>query len=172
MAIYEIKTFCFDCLPIRQNREGINYFLAILEVAPWSSVVWLLEISKCDGQKCCYYVLGHNDTPCAFWQWQVAFSTGPREIHSSISSNSISPPLYSMIFCRNRYFDIQHLTQNEQCLVQSWMRLVAERPSGLEPLWYSGGLMVRSKMTRFTQTVVATIKVSREWPNQSLKCSF
>jgi hypothetical protein len=26
------KTLCFDCLPIRQNQEGINYFLATLYV--------------------------------------------------------------------------------------------------------------------------------------------
>jgi hypothetical protein len=29
-VLYQIQTPCFDCLPIRQNREGINYFLAIL----------------------------------------------------------------------------------------------------------------------------------------------
>jgi hypothetical protein len=54
--------------------------------APWSSVIWLFETPKCDGENCCYYVLGYNDTLSTFWQWQVEFGTGLREIQSSISS--------------------------------------------------------------------------------------
>jgi hypothetical protein len=72
--------------------------------APWSSVVWLFQIPKCNGGKCCYYVLGHNDPVCAFLQWQVPFSTGLREIQSSISSNSISRSLDEMILYQNKYF--------------------------------------------------------------------
>jgi hypothetical protein len=72
--------------------------------APWSSVVWSFEISKCDGAKCCDYVLGHNDTLYALWQWSVPFSTGLREIQSSISSNSISRSLYEMTLYQNKCF--------------------------------------------------------------------
>jgi hypothetical protein len=38
-------------------------------LAPWSLVVWLFEIPKCDGEKCCDSLIGCNDTLCAFWQW-------------------------------------------------------------------------------------------------------
>jgi hypothetical protein len=61
---------------------------------PWSSVVWSSEIPKCGGGKCCYYIPGHNDALCAFWQWSVPFGTRLREIQLFISSNSISWSLY------------------------------------------------------------------------------
>jgi hypothetical protein len=84
---------------------------------PWNSVVWLFEIPKCDGRKCCYYVLGHNDSLCAFWQWKVPFNTGLREIQSSISSNSISLSLYQMILYQNKYF--WHITLASEWKVSS-----------------------------------------------------
>jgi hypothetical protein len=37
--------------------------------ALWSSVVWLFEIPKCDGEKRCDYVFGYGDTLCAYRPW-------------------------------------------------------------------------------------------------------
>jgi hypothetical protein len=110
-----------DKLFIRQSESNSRYSISHISKtkptrngrwAPWSSVAWLFRIPKCNGEKCCYYVLGHNDTVCAFWQWQIPLSTGLREIQSSINSNSISRSLYEMILCQNKYFWYTTLDSN------------------------------------------------------------
>jgi hypothetical protein len=90
---------------------------------------WLFEIPKCDGEQCCYYVLGHNDILCAFWQWPLPFSTGLWEIQSSISSSSIRRSLYLMILCQMKYFWYITGISNEKCPVVD-MSCLLEKPGG------------------------------------------
>jgi hypothetical protein len=159
----------FDKLFLRQWESNSLY--SILQIndtksarngrwVPWSSAIWLSRFQSATAKNA---ITTFPDT--------MIFSvhSGNDIWHSAPDYERYSyslAPLWSTRYYIKWFsaginiFDIQLLTQNEKCPVQSWMWVVTERSSRREPLWSLRGLTIKPTTACITQTVVATITIS------------
>jgi hypothetical protein len=79
------------------------------------------------------------------------------ERYNRISAPPRSVRHYMKQFCaRLNILNIQLFLPKEKCPVQSWIWVVAERPSGRESLWFIGSLTVKPRITPITQMFFGT----------------